>query len=110
MGGNFIVMATKVIKKKAIRKSVSKKISQVKTKSRVNSPKKTHTKRINMSRKRSAYSRGIPTQTLSIRYNGVGNEFVFALTNKQGIVGAEFHIKGVNLFETMGIPVMVNSL
>ena len=100
-------MAHKKVSKKLIGKLIpDKKISHAKTKPRANK----NAKRSNMSRKPSVYSRGLPTQILSIRYNGVGNEFVFALTNKQGIVGAEFHIKGKNLFDTMGIPVMVTSL
>jgi len=90
----------KKIASKPLTKSVSRK---AKTRSRVNKK----AKHANTTRKTSGYSKGVPNSLLKVAYNGVGGEFVFALTNMQGKVTSEFHISGDNILQSMGIPIMV---
>lgn len=50
------------------------------------------------------------SQILNIQYNGIGGEFVFALTNNKGKIGSQFHIKSDLLLSAMTNPLMVNSI
>jgi hypothetical protein len=47
---------------------------------------------------------------LNIEYNGIGHEFVFALTNKNGKIGSQFVVKSDLLLQTMINPLMVNPI
>jgi len=59
--------------------------------------------------KHTPYQQG-STQILNIQYNGIGSEFVFALTNNKGKIGSQFHIKSDLLLSAMTNPLMVNSI
>ena len=67
---------------------------------------KKHTKHSKVVHKRTSYKKGIE-QILSIKYNAVGNEFVFGITSKNGKVGNIFRVEGKTLINSMGLPFMV---
>lgn len=90
----------KRVAKKQVQKSVAK---QIKAKSRKSPTRKT--KRTSPTNKTITLGRG--KQLLSIAYNGAGNEFVFQVTQTNGKVGAEYHVAGSHIMNTMGIPIMV---
>ena len=75
--------------KKSVRKTVGK--SAVKS-----SGRKTH-----------RYQQGKPT--LSIAYNGIGNEFVFSL-DQRGKVESKFHVDVQNILTIMGVPLSVSPI
>ena len=93
-------------------KKIAKSISHKKViHKRVTKPRvKPHAKRVNLTKKRASYKRGSPNQLLSIRYNGVGNEFVFTLENNQGRIGSKFIVNGQTLMGAVGMPLMVTSI
>ena len=75
--------------KKSVRKTVGK--SAVKS-----SGRKTH-----------RYQQGKPT--LSIAYNGIGNEFVFSI-DQRGKVESKFHVDVQNILTIMGVPLSVSPI
>lgn len=92
-------MATKI--KSPRRKSVKARKSSAKRKAVKSARKSQH--------KAQPYQVG-SSQILSIQYNGIGQEFVFALTNNKGKIGSTFHVKSDILLGSMQNPLMVNSI
>lgn len=58
-------------------------------------------------RKTPRYQQGKPT--LSIAYNGIGNEFVFSL-DQSGKIVSKFHVDVQNILTIMGVPLSVSPI
>ena len=93
--------------KRTTKKQVLKKVAKtIKAKSgKTKSRGKSVPKRANVSKRQSRIRPAKPL--LSIAYNGVGAEFVFQLTNRNGQVSQEYHVSGSHIINTMGVPIMV---